>query len=158
VLGSSGVGKSTLINALTGDERLETRPTRADEVGRHTTTHRELVVIPTGGLVIDTPGLREILMWDGDTDAVFTDVAELASACRFRDCTHRREPGCAVRAAMATGELDAARLRAYEKMQRELAYVEGRKHGRAKIDRRTRNKGIAKANRQRMKLNPDRYP
>lgn len=155
VLGSSGVGKSTLINRLAGDERLETRETRSDDVGRHTTTRRELVVLPGGGLVIDTPGLREIVMWDGDTDTVFADIAELSSRCRFRDCSHAKEPGCAIRHAIATGELELARLRNYEKMQRELAYVDGRKKGRPSPAVRKRNKEIAKFARQRRNLGID---
>jgi ribosome biogenesis GTPase len=156
VLGSSGVGKSTLINALVGEERLETHETRSDDVGRHTTARRELVLLPDGGLVIDTPGLREIIMWDADTDSVFADIAELSSCCRFRDCRHRGEPGCAVREAITGGDLDPARLRSYEKMQRELAFIEGRKNGRPPPAVRKRNKEIAKFARQRRKLGIDR--
>jgi ribosome biogenesis GTPase len=153
VLGSSGVGKSTLINQLVGEELLETFETRSDDVGRHTTTRRELVVIPSGGMVIDTPGLREIVMWEGDADSVFGDIAGLAERCRFRDCSHSTEPGCAVRDAIAIGELDPARWRSYVKMQRELAYVEGRKRGKRTTN--DRNKAIAKSNRQRRRLGMD---
>lgn len=154
VLGSSGVGKSTLINRLVGSELLEIGETRGDDVGRHTTIRRELVRVPSGGLVIDTPGLRELMMWDADTGSVFADIAELASRCRFADCGHLTEPGCAVRAAVASGEIELERLRSYEKMQRELAYVESRKKGRNEL-RQRRNKTIAKAIRQRRKLGID---
>ena len=156
LLGSSGVGKSTLINAFIGDERLEVQATRRDDVGRHTTTRRELVRVPSGGLLIDTPGLREIVMWEADTDSVFTEIAELASKCRFADCAHLAEPGCAVRFAIADGSLDLDRWRSYEKMQRELAYVEGRKQGRANNNSKQRSKAIAKSVRQRRKLGIDR--
>ncbi len=150
VLGSSGVGKSTLINRLLGEERLDTQEVRGDEVGRHTTVRRELVRVPTGGLVIDTPGLRELVAWDSETgmDTVFSDIDELATRCRFDDCAHRSEPGCAVRAAIGSGELEPARLRSYEKMQRERDYLSGRK--------RSRNKEISKFARQRRKLGIDR--
>jgi ribosome biogenesis GTPase len=155
VLGSSGVGKSTLINRLVGEERLETYETRSDDVGRHITTRRELVLVPGGGMVIDTPGLREIIPWDADTESVFDDIAALSQACRFRNCSHAAEPGCAVRGALASGELDIDRLRSYERMQRELAYVERRKRGRARPGN-ERAKQIAKASRQRRKLGMDR--
>ncbi|MGH2760483.1 MAG: ribosome small subunit-dependent GTPase A [Actinomycetota bacterium] len=156
LLGSSGVGKSTLINALIGEERLEVKDTRRDDVGRHTTTRRELIEVPAGGLVIDTPGLREIVMWEADADAVFTEIAVLSSRCRFADCAHFAEPGCAVRGAIADGSLDPDRWRSYEKMQRELAYVEGRKRGRANTNSKQRSRVIAKAMRQRRKLGIDR--
>jgi ribosome biogenesis GTPase len=150
LLGSSGVGKSTLINALVGEALLDVQETRRDDVGRHTTTRRELVLLPGGGLVIDTPGLREIVMWDGDADASFTDIADLSSQCRFADCQHLTEPGCAVRGAIASGALELERLRSYEKMQRELAYVEKRKQGKASRSNQ-RAKEIAKWSRQRRK-------
>ena len=125
LLGSSGAGKSTLLNALYGQERMATREIREDDGrGRHTTTHRELVLLPSGGLILDTPGMRELGLWDADAgvSAVFEDVEALAGQCRFSDCTHNREPGCAVRAAIENGELPEARLHAYEKLQAELAY------------------------------------
>jgi ribosome biogenesis GTPase len=146
VLGVSGVGKSTLVNALVGEQRMATHETDAQDVGRHTTTHRELVRVPSGGLVVDTPGLRELIAWDGEADSGFDDIAELAARCKFNDCTHRREPGCAVLSAIASGELDRARLVTYEKMQREMIYLDGRKRER---NSKRRFKEIAKASRQR---------
>lgn len=158
LLGVSGVGKSTLVNALVGDELLPTQPTRADHVGRHTTTRRELIPLPGGGLVIDTPGLREIILWDGEAgmDTVFADISALAERCRFRDCEHRTEPGCAVRGAIASGELDRAHLRNYEKMQRELAYVEERREGKVAMNAKRRSKAISLYARQRRKHGIDR--
>jgi ribosome biogenesis GTPase len=130
LIGSSGVGKSTLANRLLGEERLATSEIRlADTRGRHTTTSRELFVLPSGALLIDTPGLREIGLWDaaGGVDTTFADIEALATACRFGDCKHEREPGCAIRAAIADGELEAARWHSYGKLQRELAH-EARRH------------------------------
>lgn len=127
LLGSSGVGKSTLINELAGEDLLKVQEIREDdERGRHTTTHRQMVVLPEGGIVVDTPGMRELQLWeasDGLTGS-FQDIAEIAEACRFRDCTHAREPGCAVRAAVDAGSLAAERLASYNKLQRELMYLE----------------------------------
>ena len=121
LLGSSGVGKSTLVNRLAGAELLRTNDVRADDgKGRHTTTHRELVVLPGGGIVIDTPGLRELQLWEGDLEGTFADVEELAGDCRFNDCSHTREPDCAVLAAIDEGTLPLDRLRSYRKLQREL--------------------------------------
>jgi ribosome biogenesis GTPase len=123
LLGSSGVGKSTLINALLGDDRLAVAAVRAsDSHGRHTTTHRELIRLPGGGLVIDTPGMRELRLW-GDEDAAesaFADVAELARGCRFPDCSHASEPGCAVQQAIADGALALERYDSYLKLESEL--------------------------------------
>ena len=125
LLGSSGAGKSTLLNALAGEEKMDTGAIReADERGRHTTTHRELVMLPSGGLILDTPGMRELGLWDADAgvSATFADIEALAADCRFSDCTHGREPGCAVRAAIEAGDLDVDRLRSFEKLQAELAF------------------------------------
>ncbi|MCJ8007843.1 ribosome small subunit-dependent GTPase A [Lederbergia wuyishanensis] len=127
ILGSSGVGKSTLVNTFTGKETLKTGGIREDDArGRHTTTHRELVVLEHGGILIDTPGMRELQLWETDTGLSqgFSDIENLASLCKFRDCGHHNEPGCAVRRAIDQGELDEERYKSYLKLQRELAYLE----------------------------------
>lgn len=125
-IGSSGVGKSTLINCLLDEERLATGGLRDDDKGRHTTTHRELLFLPDGGMVIDTPGMRELGMWDaGDgIDRTFADIEELAQQCRFHDCTHTSEPGCAIRKALEKGELSRERFLSYQKLKNENAYIE----------------------------------
>lgn len=125
LLGSSGVGKSTLINRLVGERVQDTQEVReADNKGRHTTTQRELLVAPSGVIVIDTPGMREIQPWDAGLGitAAFDDVAAIAARCKFRDCTHTVEPGCAIRAALADGSLPAERWQAYQRMQRASAH------------------------------------
>ncbi len=137
LVGSSGAGKSTLVNSLVGAPVLTTRPIREDGRGRHTTARRELVLVPTGGCVIDTPGLRGIGMFDvsaGLTET-FSDVADLASACRFRDCRHETEPGCAVQAAVAAGALPARRLESWQKLRREQAWMAARRDARLKAQR-----------------------
>jgi ribosome biogenesis GTPase len=126
LLGSSGTGKSTLVNRLLGSERQRTLAVReSDDRGRHTTTHRELIALPSGALVIDTPGLREIQLWAGEASLgeAFSDIAALAEACRFRDCEHRGEPGCEVAAALADGRLDEARFESHRKLGRELRFL-----------------------------------
>jgi ribosome biogenesis GTPase / thiamine phosphate phosphatase len=124
-LGSSGVGKSTLINRLLGDDRQKTADVREkDSRGRHTTTNRELLFLPAGGLLIDTPGMREVQLWEGNLAEAFADIEALAATCHFRDCRHEQEPRCAVRAAAADGRLDAARLDSFRRLQRELAVQE----------------------------------
>nr|WP_245954375.1 ribosome small subunit-dependent GTPase A [Paenibacillus flagellatus] len=126
LLGSSGVGKSTLVNALYGDAIMAVSGIReGDDKGRHTTTHRELVRLPGGGVLIDTPGMRELQLWHADEGLGqgFRDVEELAAHCRFGDCGHNREPGCAVQEALADGRLAADRYESYLKLQRELAYL-----------------------------------
>ncbi|SDW29435.1 ribosome biogenesis GTPase [Marininema mesophilum] len=127
--GSSGVGKSTLINCLADSELLETGEVRADGRGRHTTTHRELVRLPEGGLLLDTPGMRLLKMWEdeGGVDHTFSDILKWAQKCKFSDCAHETEPGCAVQEAIDQGLLDAARLQNYRKLGRELAYLERKK-------------------------------
>ena len=128
LLGSSGVGKSTLVNTLAGEELLATRELREDGQGRHTTSHRELVVLPSGGLVVDTPGMRELQLWEASEglSETFDDVEEVAASCRFNDCSHLSEPGCAVLAALEDGTLDRGRWESYGKLQRELAHLERR--------------------------------
>jgi ribosome biogenesis GTPase / thiamine phosphate phosphatase len=126
LMGSSGVGKSTLINRLTGLEQFATNATReGDDKGRHTTTFRQIVKVTSGGMLIDTPGMRELQLW-GDEDslaATFSDVESAASACRFSDCSHEDEPGCAVVSAIKAGRLDASRLASYRKLRRELEFL-----------------------------------
>jgi ribosome biogenesis GTPase len=150
-LGSSGVGKSTIINILLGEDRLEIAPVREyDKKGRHTTVDREMILLPTGGIVIDTPGMRELAMWS-DEDGLartFDDVEKLACGCRFRDCRHQGEPGCAVQQAIEDGNLDARRLQSYLKLKKELALLSIRKDQRAKLDAKKRWKDIAKWRRQ----------
>jgi len=125
LIGSSGVGKSTLVNRFAGAERMAVKETRVDDdEGRHTTSHRELIELPGGGLVIDTPGIRELQLWDsGGMDEAFADVEDLAAACRFNDCSHSTEPGCAVNAALASGELTQERYESWRKLQRELRAI-----------------------------------
>lgn len=132
LLGPSGAGKSTLLNALTGAARMRTAPLRADGKGRHTTTHRQLWRLPNGALLIDTPGLRELQLWgdEASVDATFDDVAALASSCRFADCQHESEPGCAVLQAVERGQLDSERLAHWRQLRAELAYLARREMGR----------------------------
>ena len=129
LLGSSGVGKSTIVNALAGEDLLETQEVRADDHrGRHTTTHRELIVLAGGGVILDTPGIRELQLWDADLEQTFGDVEEIARRCRFSDCAHDREPGCAIREALADGSLPVDRWQSYVKLQRELEALEARRN------------------------------
>jgi ribosome biogenesis GTPase len=152
LLGSSGVGKSTLLNRLAGAELMRTAEIAADGTGRHTTTHRELVRLPGGALVIDTPGLRELQFWEGDVSAAFEDIEILAADCRFRDCAHSREPGCAVLEAVDDGTLALDRLRSWRKFQRELEAIAARTDRRLRIARKKRWKAIAAHARQRPRL------
>lgn len=157
LLGSSGVGKSTLINRLLQREAMAVREVREhDQRGRHTTTHRQLLLLPGGGVLIDTPGMRELALWadEDDVGAAFDDISELAGACRFRDCTHQREPGCAVRAALERGDLPADRLDSYHKLQRELRYLERREDPVARSAETARWKALHKAARRHMR---DKY-
>jgi ribosome biogenesis GTPase / thiamine phosphate phosphatase len=147
LLGSSGVGKSSLLNRLVGWERQDVQGIRADGRGRHTTTFRELVPLPGGGLLLDTPGMRELALWDaaGGVEDAFTDVADLAAACRFADCAHEREPGCAVQAALADGSLDEERLESYRKLQRELRHLELKADPRALAEARRERRRFARS-------------
>ncbi len=154
LLGSSGVGKTTIINRLTGTDVRATREVReADSRGRHTTSHRELVVLPNGGLIIDTPGMRELQLWDV-SDAVretFDDIEALAAGCRFTDCRHRDEPRCAVKAAAADGRLDPRRLESYQKLRDELRALERRQDERAQLEDKRRARVIGKAVKKHIK-------
>jgi ribosome biogenesis GTPase len=148
LLGSSGVGKSSIVNWLAGDDLLKISEVReSDSRGRHTTSHRQLVVLPGGALVIDTPGMREIQLWDADEgiSEVFQDIEALAPGCRFRDCQHRAEPGCAVRAAIDAGELEAGRLENYLKLQDERRSLEARVDERAQQEAKRLGKIQSKA-------------
>jgi ribosome biogenesis GTPase len=123
LVGSSGVGKSTLLNRLAGKQLMATREIRDDDSrGRHTTSHRELFRLPGGALLLDTPGMRELGLWAADEglDETFVEIAELATRCRFADCSHETEPGCAITAAVESGQLDPKRLRSYRRLSREL--------------------------------------
>ncbi len=128
-LGSSGVGKSTIINALIGADYLKVNEvSKAGDKGRHTTTHRELIVLPDGGMVIDTPGMRELQVWGEDEGfkQVFDDIERLASLCQFRDCNHQNEPGCAIREALDAGSLSQERYSSYLKLKKEYEYLANR--------------------------------
>ena len=124
-IGSSGVGKSTLINCLLGEQRLDTNGLRNDDRGRHTTTHRELILLPNRGMVIDTPGMRELGMWDSGSgiDKTFDEIEELAFRCRFKDCTHHNEPGCAIQRALQDGTLSKERWLSYQRLKAENDYA-----------------------------------
>ncbi len=161
LVGSSGVGKSTLVNALLGEERLATGAVRDDDSrGRHTTTHRELVPLPGGAFLLDTPGMREFALWGegegggeagGGLEATFADVDGLAAGCRFGDCAHEAEPGCAVRAALEDGTLDRARHASWVKLRRELRAFAIRHDARLASEERARWKNVSKSVREHAK-------
>jgi ribosome biogenesis GTPase len=156
LLGSSGVGKSTLINRLLGADRQATSAV-SDAVGkgRHTTTHRELIVAPSGFMVIDTPGMRELQLWDTDAatlDATFADVAQLILQCRFSDCSHRAEPGCAIQAALDDGSLSHDRWQSFQKLQREQAFAARKANAHLAREQKSDWKKINKAARQRARF------
>ncbi|HEX9153377.1 MAG TPA: ribosome small subunit-dependent GTPase A [Candidatus Saccharimonadales bacterium] len=135
-IGSSGVGKSTLINRLLGKDIIDTREVRQDDKGRHTTTKRELIIIPNGGAVIDTPGMRELGIESANLTRAFSDISDLADKCRFKDCRHESEPGCAVRKAIEDGAIDQERLYSYRKLKKEAKYegLTSKQIEKAKID------------------------
>lgn len=147
-LGSSGVGKSTLINALAGGSKMKTAAVREDDNrGRHTTTHRELIPISNGAVLIDTPGMREMSLWGDEEalDSAFPDIKALARKCRHKNCTHQGEPDCAVLAALEDGTLDPARCESYIKLQREMQHLaELQEEGATRYERK-KKKGISKA-------------
>jgi len=157
LIGSSGVGKSTLVNRWLGRELMATQETRADDdEGRHTTTHRELLLLPGGGVVIDTPGIRELQLWDGGGPAsggaledAFADVEALAAACRFHDCAHGVEPGCAVQAALRDGSLPRERYASWQKLQRELHSIAVRADARLRREEKRKWQQRAKDGRSR---------
>ena len=154
VIGSSGVGKSTLINTLYGEERMKVKDiTEYKDKGQHTTTHRELVRLPGGGLIIDTPGMREIQLWGGDEGAseVFDDIEELMQTCKFSDCSHTSEPGCSVLEALEDGTLDEDRYKSYKKLQREIRYLESRNNKKMMHNTKKKWKQITKAVREKNK-------
>lgn len=152
-IGSSGVGKSILINCLLGKNRQETREIGNDDKGRHTTTRRELLLLPCGCTVIDTPGMRELGMWDAEDgiSQTFSDIENLARRCRFRDCTHsEKEPGCAVRRAVEQGEISKDRFLSYRKLLNENRYTEDAKEYLA--EKRQKFKNISKINKRNRKV------
>ena len=148
LLGSSGVGKTTLINRLLGKDAFATRPVRAgDDRGRHTTTARSLTLLPSGALVMDTPGLRELQIWESDEGLgrAFDEIESLATQCAFSDCTHASEPRCAVLAAVEDGRLSSERLENFRKLQRELRYLERRQDVSAQLTEKKKWKSIHRA-------------
>ena len=154
LLGSSGVGKSTIINRLFGEDVQKTREVReSDSKGRHTTTRRELLRLPNGGLIVDTPGMRELQLWDvGDAvRKTFDEIEALASQCYFSDCRHREEPRCAVKAAVAEGRVPASRLESYLKLQDELAFLARQQDARDQVEEKRRSKAISARQKQKGK-------
>jgi ribosome biogenesis GTPase len=155
LLGSSGVGKSTLINHLIGVDRLKVQTVREhDERGRHTTTHRELVLLPSGGLVLDTPGMRELQLWDSDESlqVVFDDIEALAARCFFSNCRHHDEPRCLIREALAAGTIDSERYQSYEKLQKELKYLARRRDKQSEIAEKKKWKKLSRLATERAHL------
>ncbi|MHB8588945.1 MAG: ribosome small subunit-dependent GTPase A [Candidatus Dormibacteraceae bacterium] len=153
LLGPSGAGKSTLINRIVGSDLMRTRLIHRSGEGRHMTSHRQLVQLPQGGMIIDTPGLREAQLWEGEEALgnIFEDVEQLALACRFSDCGHATEPGCAIKAALADGSLDSARFQSYRKLQHELRAVAAKTDARIRLEERRKWKQISIAAKVRIR-------
>ena len=151
LMGSSGVGKSTLTNALIEEEKMIVQTIREDDAkGRHTTTHRELFALEDGGVIIDTPGMRELQLWSTDSalDTSFSDIQALLLQCKFRNCSHKKEPGCAVQNAIASGELEQQRYDSYIKLQREIAYLNRKADLQATLLENRKNKKMSKQSRK----------
>lgn len=151
ILGSSGVGKSTLTNLMAGEKIMETREIREDDSrGRHTTTFRNLVKLPCGGMIIDTPGMRELQLWESESglQGTFEDVESLGYSCRFRDCSHNNEPGCAVMEAVKSGLLPAARLESYRKLKKELIFIESKHNQSLRMAERKNTKNFSNETRK----------
>ena len=156
-LGRSGVGKSLLINRLFGSDLLPIGDVRASDLeGRHTTTWREMILLPSGGIVIDTPGMRELQAWDGETGlaAGFDDVEEIALGCRFSDCRHLTEPGCAVKAAVDAGTLDPERLARFHNLQQEAEHLARKQDEKARLVEKARQKKFGRMIKRVEKDNP----
>jgi ribosome biogenesis GTPase len=149
LLGPSGAGKSTLINYIVGSDLMRTRQIHHTGEGRHMTSHRQLVQLPGGGMIIDTPGLREAQLWEGEDglNNLFEDIEELALRCRFTDCGHETEPGCAIKEALADGTVDDARFDSYRKLQRELRAIAAKSDARIRIEERRKWKQLTMAGR-----------
>lgn len=154
LLGSSGVGKSTLVNALAGREVMSVRGIRDDDTGKHTTTHRELILLPDGALILDTPGMRELGLWDASAgvSTAFADLEALFAQCRFDDCGHRSEPGCAVRAALDDGTLEPSRWESWRKLQKELRFQHNKDDWQSRMETRRERVQKHKDGRARMKF------
>jgi ribosome biogenesis GTPase len=155
VLGSSGVGKSTLINTLLNRKKMRvTEIGLYKDKGKHTTTHRELAAVPGGGMIIDTPGMREIQLWEGSegVSELFEDIEQLALECKFSDCKHDSEPGCAIKDALEKGEITQERLKSYKKLLNEIGYFERKQNIRAKLNEKKRWKKITADAKKKSKI------
>ena len=147
LLGSSGVGKSTLANSLMGTAAVKTQAVReTDDRGKHTTTYRELHMLPSGGLIIDTPGMRELQLWGSEEgiQEAFEDIEEIFKSCRFNNCSHEKEPGCAIQEALLEGELDESRWQSYRKLQKELLFLQGKQELQVRLAAKKSHKAIHK--------------
>jgi len=160
LLGSSGVGKSTIINKLLGTNRQKVGSVRkSDSHGRHITTYREMFMLPNGGMIIDNPGMRELQLWsdDGDVSDIFSDIEALSENCKFSDCTHINEPGCAVKNAIENGELELRRYQHYMKLKKEIEYLSIKQNEMTRITEKTRGRGMSKTIKLIKKMRPDKY-